>query len=60
LPNGIELVVHIYFLEKVLVELLGVGEDSVLDESVGLSLAIIPQVDEGGLDGVHFFGLWRG
>jgi hypothetical protein len=57
LPNGIELVVHIYFLEKVLVELLGVGEDSVLDESVGLSLAITPQVDEGGLDDVHFFGL---
>jgi hypothetical protein len=59
LPNGIELGVHTYFLEKARVKLLSVGEDSVLDESAGLSLAIIPEVDEGGVDGVHFFDLWR-
>jgi hypothetical protein len=60
LPNGIELRVHTYFLEKVWVKLLGVGEDSVLDESVGLSLVITPQVDEGGVDDVQFIGLWCG
>jgi hypothetical protein len=48
------------FLEKVQVELLSVGEDSVLDESLGLSLMITPQVDEGGVDGVHFIGLRHG
>jgi hypothetical protein len=60
LQNGIEIRVHNCFLKKDRVEILGVDEDSVLDESVGLSLAITPQVDEDSVDDVHFIGLWRG
>jgi hypothetical protein len=60
MPNGIELGIHSCFLKKVRVELLSVDEDSVLDESLGLSLAITPRVNEGGVDGIHFFGLFCG
>ena len=60
MPNGIELGVHSCFLEKGRVELLGVGEDSILDESIGLSLPVVPQVDEGGIGVDHPFGSWCG
>jgi hypothetical protein len=59
LSNGIELGFHTCPFQNSHVEFPCVGEDSILEDDVGLSLSFIPQVDEGGVNGIHFFGLWR-
>jgi hypothetical protein len=59
LPNGIKLKVYTYLFQKGRVEFPRVGEDSILEDSVGLPLSVVRQVDEGGVSGVHSFSLWR-
>jgi hypothetical protein len=57
LPNGIGLEVHTCPFQKGRVKFPHVGEDSILEDGVGLSLSFVPQVDEGGVNDVHSFGM---